>query len=45
MFFSQVFTAFLKSIFHFEHFQKYVEPHSLCISEIIDGERHAYVNV
>ena len=40
-----LFTAFLKSTFHFEHFEKKGEPHSLCISETIDGERSAYVNV
>ena len=43
--FSEVFTAFLKSTFNFEHFEKNFESHSLCISEIIDGERRAYANV
>ena len=43
--FFEVFTACLKSIFNFEYFEKKVEPHSLCISEIIDCEIHAYVNV
>ena len=39
--FSQLFIAFLKFLFNFEHFQKKDEPHSLCISEIIDGQRRA----
>ena len=43
--FSQFLPAFLKSPFNFEHFEKRDEPHSLCISEIIYGERHACVNV
>ena len=43
--FSSVFTAFQKTTFNFEHFEKKVEPHSICISEMIDGERRAYVNV
>ena len=42
---SEIFTAFLKSIFNFEHLEKAVEPHSLRISENIDNERRAYVNV
>ena len=43
--FSQAFTAFLKSTFNFEQFYENVEPHSLCISDIIDGETRAYLNV
>ena len=37
--FSQFFTAFVKSAFNFEHFEKKNDPHSLCISETIDWER------
>ena len=37
--FSDFFTAFLKSTFDFEHFENKDDPHSLCISEIIDWER------
>ena len=43
--FSQFSSGFIKFKFNFEHFEKKDEPHSLCISEIIDGERRAYVNV
>ena len=43
--FSQVFTEFLKTTFNIEHFEKKEEPHSLCFSEIIDGEIRAYVSV
>ena len=43
--FSQLFIAFLKFLFNFEHFQKKDEPHSLCISEIIDGERRVYIKI
>ena len=37
--FSQLLCALLRSIFHFEHFQKKDDPHSLCIREITDSER------
>ena len=37
--FSDFFTAFLKSTFDFEHFENKDNPHSLCISGIIDWER------
>ena len=43
--FSDVFTASLKSTFNFEHLQENVQPHRLCISDIIDGKPSAYVNV
>ena len=43
--FSQRFTAFLKSAFNFEHFENKDEAHSLCLSDIIEGERCAYANV
>ena len=39
--FSEFFLAFLESAFNFEHFQKKDDPHSLCISEIIDHEVRA----
>ena len=38
-------TAFPKSTFNFEHFQKKDEPRSLCLSDITDGEKRGYVNV
>ena len=38
-------TAFLKSIFNFEHYEKRYEPHSLCFSEIIDRANRGYVNI
>ena len=43
--FYHFFTAFLKLTFNFEHLEKKDEPHSLCICEIIDGKKRAYVNV
>ena len=44
--FSQFFAAVLKSNLNFEHFQKKKdEPHSWCISEIEDSEKHGYINV
>ena len=42
--FSQFFTAFLKSTFNFEYFEEKDEPHSLCICEVVDGEKRSYVN-
>ena len=39
--FSIFFSPFLESALNFEHFQKKDDPHSLCISEITDHERHA----
>ena len=39
--FSQFFLAFFESAINFEHFQKKDDPHSLCISKIIDHERRA----
>ena len=42
--FSDFFIAFLKCRFNFGPFEKKVETHSLYFSEIIDGEKHAYVN-
>ena len=44
-FFCQVFPAFLKSTFSFEHLKKNVEPYNLCISEIIGGGRRVYVSL
>ena len=43
--FPQFGTAFLKSTSNFEHCEKKDEPYSLCLSEIMDGERRGYVNV
>ena len=39
--FSQFISPFFESAFNFEHFQKKDDPHSLCISEIIDHEVRA----
>ena len=43
--FSGLFIAFLKCALNLEHFQKKDEYHSLIISEIIDAEKRAYINV
>ena len=43
--FSEFFLPFFESALNYEHFQKKDDPHSLCISEIIDHERRAYINV
>ena len=37
--FSQIFSSFLKSTLHFEHFQEKDDPHSQCISEITVSEK------
>ena len=42
---SQFFSAYLKSTFSFEHYDKKDELHSSCISEVIDFEKRCYVNV
>ena len=34
--FSEIFAPFLKYKLNFEYFEKRDEPHSLCISEIMD---------
>ena len=44
-FFCQFVTPFLKSTFNFEYFEKKDESHSLRLSEIIDFQIRAYVNV
>ena len=43
--FSAFFSAFLKSSLNFEHFQEKDDPDSWCISEIIDSEVRAEINV
>ena len=44
--FSQFFIAFLECKLNLEHFEKKKnEPHSSSISEVIDSERRAYLNV
>ena len=43
--FSGFFSKFLKCEWNLEHFQKKDEYPSLIISEIIDAERHGYLNV
>ena len=43
--FFQLCTEFLEYLFNFEHCKKKNEPYSLCISEVIDGEKRGYVNV
>ena len=42
---SPFFSKFMESTFNVERFEQKGGPHSLCISEIIDGERSSYVNV
>ena len=42
---SEFLTGFLKSAFNFQECEKKDELHSLCISEVIDGEKRCYVNV
>ena len=42
---SWFFITFLKCALNLEHFQKKDEYSSLIISEIIDAERHGYLNV
>ena len=42
--FSGIFTAFLKSTWNGEHFQKKGESSSLSISEIIDSKRGGYLS-
>ena len=37
---SHFFSPFLKSNSNFEHFQKKDDPHSLCVSEITDSQKH-----
>ena len=37
--FSQFFSAFLKSILNFEHFQKKDDPHSRCGSQLTVSEK------
>ena len=37
---SHFFSLFLKSTLNFEHFQKKDDPHSLCVSEITDSQKH-----
>ena len=43
--FSKFFIVFLKYAWNLEHFQKKDEYPGLIISEIIDAERHGYLNV
>ena len=37
---SEYFLSFLKSSSNLEHFQKKDDPHSRCISEITDSQKH-----
>ena len=43
--FSQFFSAFSKSTLNFVHFQKKVDPHSRCISQITVSEKGDSINV
>ena len=38
--FAQFFSSFLESSLNLEHFQKKDDPHSLCIFEITDCQKH-----
>ena len=40
-----ILTVFLKPTFNFQNCLKKDECHSLCISEVIDGEKRGYVNI
>ena len=40
-----IFIAFLESTLSFNHFEKKKELRSLSISEVIDSERRAYLNL
>ena len=43
--FSEFFSAFSKSTLNFEHFQKKVDPHSRCSSQITVSEKGDSINV
>ena len=38
-YFAHLFAAFLKSSLNFEHFEKTEDPHSFCISKVMDFEK------
>ena len=38
--FSEFFSSFLKSTLNLKHFQRKDDPHSRCISEITDSQKH-----
>ena len=42
--FSRFFIAFYESALNFEHYEKKSQPHSSSISEVIDSQRHVYLN-
>ena len=42
-YFSKFFIAFLECTLNLEHFEK-IEPHSSCISEVINSERRTYLD-
>ena len=42
--FYEFFSLFLKCSLNFEHFQKKDDPHSTCISEITDSQKHGWIN-
>ena len=43
--FSENSPDYMKSAFNFKHFEKNDKSHSLCLSDIIDCEIGAYINV
>ena len=43
--FSKNFSAFFEPALNFEHFQKKDDPDRICISEITDHERRAWINI
>ena len=43
--FSQILTVFMKSTYNSKLFENKDESHRLCLSEIIDYDLSAYVNV
>ena len=43
--FSQFFAVYLKRKWNFGHLEKKDEPHSFCISKIVDSKGGVYLNV
>ena len=42
--FFQFFSSFLKSSLTLEHIQNKDDPHSECVSEIMDSQKHSQIN-
>ena len=39
--FSEIFASFLKSMLNLENFQEKDDPHSCCVLEITDSQKHS----